>query len=262
MSKGFKCDKTRVQVLSYGGGTQSTAIAVLIYQKKLPKPDIVVMSDTTRESSVVMPYFKEHVVPLLDDMSIDWVVPSADEYSDTNVFIGGNSLPPFFSERGQKLRPALSRQPGFCSGKWKTDVIRRYLNSRFGEAKYEQWMGITVDEIRRAKTPIGKWQKLYPLLALRLNRQECIKLVEDFGLPSPPRSSCWMCPNHHDSEWRHIKENIPEDFDRAVKFERELRKIDGDLWLNARGLPLDEIDFDEVGGQGDLFRCDGGVCFT
>jgi hypothetical protein len=33
-------------VWSYGGGKQSVAIAALIVQGKLPKPDLIVMADT------------------------------------------------------------------------------------------------------------------------------------------------------------------------------------------------------------------------
>jgi hypothetical protein len=39
----------RRRLWSSGGGTQSTAIAVLILQGRLPKPDLAVIVDTERE---------------------------------------------------------------------------------------------------------------------------------------------------------------------------------------------------------------------
>jgi len=38
-------------VWSYGGGTQSIAIALLVVMVKLPKPDLIVTADTSFEAS-------------------------------------------------------------------------------------------------------------------------------------------------------------------------------------------------------------------
>jgi hypothetical protein len=40
-----------IEVFSSGGGTQSAAIAALIVQGRLPKPDFVVIADTDYECS-------------------------------------------------------------------------------------------------------------------------------------------------------------------------------------------------------------------
>jgi len=50
-------------VWSSGGGVQSSAIAALICQGKLPKPDLAVMADTGREYSPVWDYMNEYVIP-------------------------------------------------------------------------------------------------------------------------------------------------------------------------------------------------------
>jgi hypothetical protein len=44
------------EVWSCGGGTQSGAIAVLIAQGRLPKPDIAFMTNTGRERSSTWPF--------------------------------------------------------------------------------------------------------------------------------------------------------------------------------------------------------------
>ena len=36
-------------IFSYGGGKQTVAIVTLILEGKLPRPDLVVMADTSRE---------------------------------------------------------------------------------------------------------------------------------------------------------------------------------------------------------------------
>ncbi len=52
-------------VWSYGGGTQSAAIAVLVLTGQLPKPDYVVMADTSREVTETWNYLRDVVQPEL-----------------------------------------------------------------------------------------------------------------------------------------------------------------------------------------------------
>ncbi len=121
-------------------------------------------------------------------------------------------------------------------------------------------MGISFDEPRRIKQETGKWQYVYPLFERRIMRNECVRLVLQHGWPSPPRSSCWMCPNHTASEWRRIKKENPEDFELAVIFESVIRETDDSLWLHSAGRPLDEAVYTPP-TLFDTERCDSGYCF-
>jgi hypothetical protein len=150
--------------------------------------------------------------------------------------------------------------PTYCSNEWKQRVMRRWATEQ-GVKQADVWIGFTVDELRRVTQPIGKWQNRYPLIDRRLTRGDCIALVKRMGWPEPPRSSCWMCPNKSAHEWAWQRENAPNDFRRAMAFERYIQKKDPDLWLTVSGKPLSESDLDE---QDDLFtgRCDSGMCFV
>ena len=53
------------QIWSYGGGTQSAAIAALIVSGKLPVPDVAVIADTGREVSSTWDYLRDVVQPAL-----------------------------------------------------------------------------------------------------------------------------------------------------------------------------------------------------
>jgi len=57
-------------VWSYGGGTQSCAIAVLVARGDLPTPDCVVIADTGREASETWAYLDEHIRPLLAPLEV------------------------------------------------------------------------------------------------------------------------------------------------------------------------------------------------
>ena len=100
-----------------------------------------------------------------------------------------------YARNGDLLLPAWTaegRLPTFCSSEWKRRVVRRHLRAA-GVADCVTWIGISLDEFGRAKDSERKWQKFdWPLLfSVPLRRSECRQLVIDFGLPPPPRSSCW-----------------------------------------------------------------------
>ncbi len=59
-------DKTdRLQILSNGGGTQSTAMIVLIAQGVLQRPDAIIIADTGREASTTWEYLEQVTGPYM-----------------------------------------------------------------------------------------------------------------------------------------------------------------------------------------------------
>jgi len=146
-------------------------------------------------------------------------------------------------------------------------VVHRFANEMYprekGEPnkKFRVWIGFSTDELRRVRMIGGKWQNWYPLIDHGLNRSDCIALVERAGLPTPPRSACWMCPNRHDREWNHLKTEQPGDFKKAVAFEKELQAKWPHLWLHKEKKPLDQIIFTD--GTDDMFSgCNSGMCMV
>lgn len=267
----FETRPDRLNVMSSGGGTQSNAMIVLAYLGYLPKPDVIVMVDTEREMGEVFEYQKKYIKPLCDEMGIEYFIPKKSEWTEHDITSFSDDdcvLPPFFTEfNGRDKNNLCSKQPGFCSGKWKTEVIKRFLNNKYGEKELtargvDSWMGMTTDERRRIKYPTGKWQKKYPLFESGLTRNDCIKIVEEFGLLTPPRSACWMCPNRAPAEWAHMRENCPDDFAKAVEFEKELQKDFPWLWLHKEGIPIHLVDFKEDEDTDMSGNCDSGLCFV
>lgn len=269
--------KGRLQVLSSGGGTQSNCIIVLVAMGAIPKPDLVLMADTEREASNVFDYQKKYIQPLCDSIGLEYKIIKKGDYTDadieyTNADGDVSTLPPFFTEiNGRDKNGQCQKQPGFCSSIWKTQTLKRYLNNRYGEKILTKrgvdfWIGMSMEEKKRVKYPSGKWQKRYPLFESLILRSQAIQIVKDYGLPTPPRSACWMCPNLHDDEWQWMKENVPDDFNSAVTFDVELRENYEYLYLHRSGKPLSEIDFIESSRsskQVDIYDqfCDTGMCF-
>ncbi len=234
-------------VFSSGMGTQSIAILVLIKQNRLPQPDLIVFADTGREAQTTWDYMNNYIL---------------DMYPKIHVIPHEMARVDLFEKKGYPLIPLFTRTgkfPTYCSNEWKRNVIRRYLRS-CGVEKCEMWFGMSLDEIDRMRISDVKWiANHYPLIFdVPMRRHESIKLVEDYGLPTPPRSRCWMCPNQTDESWLDL---TPRDMQKAIELEREIRKRDNGLWLHRSLTTLDKVEFKHQ-EKLPLFEYCANECFT
>lgn len=255
----------RTDVWSFGGGTQSIAIAVLVAQKRLPMPKHVIFADTGREASETMEYFHANVEPIFNEVGLKLEIASHDLATVDLYSKKGELGIPAFTENG-----ALKT---FCSNEWKRRVIGRYLRSLGYGPKNpcRTWIGISVDEIGRAKESGLAWnENYYPLLfGVTMSRTDCRQLIFDYGLPEPPKSSCWMCPYRRDPQWRRLKEFYPADFEKACLLDEEIRAKDrsNGVYLHDSRMPLREVDFSEKETAqtslfGEVKHCDSGLCWS
>lgn len=253
----------RADVWSYGGGVQTAALAVLIATGKLPRPEVVVMADTGREGTATWDYLRDVMAPYLAAVGL-------------TVEVAGHDLATvdLWGKNGDLLVPAFTRQSGdlgmlptLCSNEWKRRVVQRFLRAKgYGPARpVDLWLGISTDEAHRAKDSDVQWMgHRYPLLFdAPTNRGEAVALVARAGLPTPPKSACWMCPHKSARQWRELQREHPADFASAVALDADLRTRDADAYLHRAGLPLDDAVEQVRDDQGDLFGgCDSGYCWT
>jgi len=250
----------KIQVWSCGGGVQSTAIAALIVSGRLPVPDYAAIVDTNRELSSTWKYMEEVTAPAL--LKVGCVLHRIDkrDFATVDLFGGkdGDSLLiPAFTDSGD----GVGKLPGYCSNEWKYRPLQRWLRKNSVNSA-QMWMGISTDEMKRASFPTGAWTKRYPLIEQRMNRGDCMALVtQKMGWPEPPRSSCWMCPNHTQVEWRDIKENHPSDWRKVVAFEKHIQKTDPHAWLHGDCKPISDCDFTDQ-NESMFTRCASGMCFV
>lgn len=248
------------QLWSSGGGVQSSAIAALICQGKLPKPDLAVIADTGREYSPVWDYLRDVVRPALKRVGVELHVAGHD-MATVDLWSGkaGDTLiiPAFTDKSGQR-----SKLPKYCSQEWKTRVVHRFARQH-GITDADQWIGFSTDEMERMRVyrEGQPWQHVYPLVDLKMNRGDCMAAIERMGWPSPPRSACWMCPFRSDDEWRLMIDESPEDFEKAKQLEAEIQSRDPNAYLHRSCKPISEVDF---AAEPDLFSkpCNAGGCFT
>lgn len=130
-------------------------------------------------------------------------------------------------------------------------------------------LGISMDEFQRMRTDSGVPHQVleYPLIDLRLSRQDCMNIIERADLPVPPKSSCYFCPFHSMTEWRRLKEHEPELFEKSARLEETINQRRAELgrdpvWLTRALIPLEQavagtqhtLDFDDA--------CESGFCMT
>lgn len=132
-----------------------------------------------------------------------------------------------------------------------------------------QWIGISLDEISRMKPSRVAWLKSrWPLIEMNKSRHDCLRWMEKNGYPEPPRSACTYCPFHSNAEWRRVRDDEPEDFQKAIDFERALQlakknrdNFDSIPFLHRSLVPLDQVDLstDTERGQSLLWNqeCEG-----
>jgi len=238
-------------VWSYGGGVQTAAIAVLVHEGRLPKPGITVIADTGREASSTWEYLKSVMQPYLNEVAVTVEIAPHSLAAVDLYAKNGDLLIPAFTETG--------KLDTYCSNEWKQRVVHRYLRSR-GVRQCTLWLGISTDELQRAKDSSVGWIKHhYPLLFDHpMSRPQAFKIVTSAGLPEPPRSSCWMCPHRSNTEWKALS---PHDLGLAKQLEQQIRERDDGLYLHRSKKLLIDEPFNYSDGQIDF--CDGGgFCWT
>jgi len=234
---------------STGAGMQSSAIALLIRDGMLPKPDVAIFADTGWEPAAVY----EQVDRL------------AQVYADA----GGN--PDGSDGMGRRQ----------CTSEYKLSPITRKIRELLGAKApdfrrvpkgkvAEQWIGFSTDEVQRANRRkdsqgVSYLTTRYPLLDLGMSRTDCEKYLQDAGWGHTVKSACIGCPFHGNAQWRDLRDNHPDEWADAVAFDEAIRKggsrglpLNGEAFLHRSRVPLaiapiDRLNRNELAAmQGNL----------
>ncbi len=241
------------EILSYGGGTQTVAMCVLVAQGKLPRPDYVIAADTGREMPSTWEYAARYMRPLLASLGLELHI-AGHELATVDVWAGnGDLLVPAYTDTG--------KLPTFCSDKWKARVVRRYARQVLGTGTdLTMWIGFSLDEMKRIKGDEGR---RYPLIDLMLTKADCEAVILAAGLPLPHKSRCWMCPHQHNAEWREVRADTAL-WRQAVELDQEIRDNDerGGVFLHPQRVPLELADIDADDRKEPNRQCAFGLCFV
>lgn len=262
-----------LRVLSLGAGVQSTTTLLMAIHGELPRPDHVVFADVGWEPQAVYDHLA-NLAKLMEKHEIPFHMVS--EGNIRQDFIGGTkrfaSMPLFVVNKDGKTG-MVRRQ---CTSEYKIKPLMKKQRELAGlkpgqrckEHRITTVIGISYDESQRMRDPAFSWiQNEYPLVDLKMTRQDCLTWCEEKGYARPPRSACIGCPFKSTEEWRALKEQ-PEEWANAVEFDNFLRteprlveRFNGKAFLHRSGVPLHEVDLrtDDEKGIWSLFdaECEG-----
>lgn len=213
-----------MNIVGYGGGTNSTALLIGMHQRGIPV-DLILFSDTGGEQPHTYDY-----LPVMDKWLKAHGMPGITvvRYTDQN----GNRL----TLEDECLRsgtlPAIAYGYKKCSLKHKVGPQDKFCNHyppcqevwARGE-KVVKFIGYDAGEERRRDHAFvydiqdKKYKKQYPLIDWGWYREDCIAAILQEGLPLPGKSSCFFCPSMKKNEIRTLYHQHRDLFDRALVME-------------------------------------------
>jgi hypothetical protein len=194
--------ETNIKILSLGAGVNSTALLVLKAQGKVDY-DLAVFADTGGENPETYQYIEEVIKPFCAKHQIALAFvkrPGANLYDDSIE---------------HKIIPTHMFRS--CTDKFKKRALKKFVMARFPDNKVSFLIGIASDEAHRAKECEGS---IYPLIDLKIDREGCIQIIKDAGLPIPVKSGCFFCPFTPKQGWLNLLKNHPDLYAKAEELEK------------------------------------------
>lgn len=214
-----------LQVLSYGGGVQSTAILLMALDGVIERPDLVVFADTGSELPETYA-----TVARIRQMCIDAGQRFEIAYGAPEEFEEGISLHEYYMQKETFPYLPMVRNPQ-CTFKFKIRPVRNLIKSHElfsnqGPKPHAiSWLGISTDERKRARKSDVQWiETSYPLLNLGLSRKDCINYIEKhYPALEVSKSGCFCCPYSSGKTFVDLKITHPDLFQICIDMEKNAR---------------------------------------
>lgn len=270
-------------VVSYGGGTNSTALIIALKLKKIPIDEIV-FCDTGNESSDTYKFLESPELREIGQItkikyelkgrkrprhSVALQIPKrlvTPTTLQTNLLVGALALHFFrqdyqYQNLGEEslvkgTMPSKTFGNNGCSMKWKVEVFNKYVKRKYPSGCIV-CVGIHAGEMRRVigknglkhpQTPQqenNNW-RAYPLIDWGLTQANCEALLRYKKL-KVEKSACWFCPMSKPSEVLQLPEDLYElgvAMEQLANFNLAHTGLGkGYYWSDLKNLPPDDPQF-------------------
>src|SRR3546814_252970 len=240
----------RPVMVSLGMGVDSVAMTIALIQLGCV-PDLVIFADTVGERPETYAYIETFQNWLRQngvEIVIARYIPVRAPYDSLEGELRTNNILPGV---------ALGRSS--CSIKWKQEAIHQYiagvpangarpaqpgwkpaLDAWAAGKRVVKLIGFDAGAKDKRRTGISgddKYEHLFLLRELGLDRLDCARLIQSVGLPIPLKSSCFFCSASKPAELIWLHHHHPDLFRRALIIETNamprLTKSEG-LWRVTR----------------------------
>lgn len=222
------------EMISYGGGVNSTAMTILLVEQGWRGP--VVFADVGDDSQ---PCEHPETLCYLNYFEREYLQPRGLELTrlrpgDEWHRVKGKrdvGLYTYCFER--RVVPFMSVR--WCSIEWKLKPTVHYQQAN-GIAR--RHIGMSCEESGRLRDDD---LLSYPLAERGITREECGRIITRAGLEVPPKSSCFFCPNQADKQWHRLLIDHPDLYELAANLERRATaRTGGHVTLDIDDISLDE----------------------
>jgi len=198
-----------MNVISFSGGKDSTAMLLRMIELKMPI-DRIIFADTTFEFPELYDYIKKienHI-----GRKIEFVFPSKsfEEWFNGQITRG--------KRKGQIRGFPLRAFPCYWSRESKLVPLQRAVNKT---DKF--FIGIAYDEQQRCSKTDGNL--IYPLVEWKWTEQDCIDYLNKKNLFNPlyvnfDRLGCYFCPKQNEKSIYVLWKNYPKLWEKTRKYEQ------------------------------------------
>lgn len=225
-----------MNIVSFGGGTNSTAMIIEMYKRHIPI-DLILFADTGGERPETYSFIKlfnqwlmDHNMPSITP--VEYFTRKGERLTLEDECLRSKTLPSMaYGYKKCSLKHKIATQHKYCIHHpqcreiWKRkERINKYIGYDAGEPQ-------RVEHAAERDAADKKYNHVYPLVEWGIDREGCKKAIKAAGLPLPGKSSCFFCPSMKKAEIQELWTIHPDLFERAVTIERNaketLKNIEG-----------------------------------
>lgn len=196
-------------IVSYGGGTNSTALLVGMVNENL-RPDAIIFSDTGGEKPEIYSYVT-YFSKWLKSKGFPEITIVRYQTKEGRVI----TLEDYLLEK--KVLPPIAYGFKSCSDKFKIRPLEKFIKQNFPDEPINMFIGFDFGESKRVReNPKATHTNIYKLIEWGWNRERCIAEILKAGLCLPGKSSCYFCPNMKKHEVLSLSKDLQK---RAINIE-------------------------------------------
>jgi hypothetical protein len=214
-----------MNIVSFGGGTNSTAMIIGMYNAGIPV-DLILFSDPGAEQPHTYAHIDEfngwltrHGLPEI--VTIFYTDKNGDRLTLERECLRSESLPSIaYGFKRCSLKHKVAPQEKFCNNDprcravWESgERVNKFQGYDAGEPR-------RVEHARAASDFDKKYKYNFPLYEWGWTREKCVEVIHEAGLSLPGKSSCFFCPSMKKAEIRALWEKYPELYERAIAIEQ------------------------------------------
>lgn len=203
----------KIHVVSLSGGKDSTAMLLMMIEKKMPIDQIVFV-----DTGVEFPEMYDHLKKLSKYIKRRIIRLKADK-SFEDYLLNHDS-------NGKKGYGWARHNARWCTSRLKTEVMQKYLK-KYGNLVVE-YHGIAFDEGHRINNNKRRKKKVeirYPLYEWGMTEQDALQYCYNHGFDwgglyeKMHRMSCWVCPLQSMNQLRVLYHDFPKLWDKLKEWD-------------------------------------------